>query len=99
VPHSRSLIDARPNPGGLLKIAKRGLIAAGVAALAVGALIIAFFPSFWPVMTGQILIGGMSSVFGPAICAISLGVVGRELFDRRQGSIKRSTRRATSSPP
>jgi predicted MFS family arabinose efflux permease len=36
-------------------------------------------------MTGQILIGGMSSIFGPAICAISLGVVGRELFDRRQG--------------
>jgi MFS family permease len=65
--------------------AKRGLIAVGVAALAAGALIIAVFPSFWPVMTGQILIGGRSSVFGPAICAISLGVVGRELFDRRQG--------------
>jgi len=65
--------------------AKRALIAGGVGALAVGALIIALFPSFWPVMTSQILIGGMSSVFGPAICAISLGIVGRELFDRRQG--------------
>jgi len=65
--------------------AKRGLIAAGTVALAVGALIIAFFPSFWPVMAGQILIGGMSSIFVPAICAISLGVVGRDRFDRRQG--------------
>jgi predicted MFS family arabinose efflux permease len=65
--------------------AKRGLIAAGIVTLAVGAMIIAFFPSFWPVMTGQILIGALSSVFGPAICAISLGVVGRGLFDRRQG--------------
>jgi MFS family permease len=64
---------------------RRGLIAAGVVALAAGALIIAFAPSFCPVMTGQVLIGGMSSVFGPAICAISLGVVGREHFDRRQG--------------
>jgi len=65
--------------------AKRGLIATGVGALAAGALVMAFFPSFWPVLTGQVLIGGMSSVFGPAICAISLGVVGREFFDRRQG--------------
>jgi MFS family permease len=65
--------------------AKRALIAAGVVALAAGALIIAFFPSFWPVMTGQILIGSTSSVFAPGICAISLGVVGRKLFDRRQG--------------
>jgi len=65
--------------------AKRALIAGGVGALAGGALIIAFFPAFWPVVTGQVLIGGMSIVFGPAICAVSLGVVGRELFDRRQG--------------
>jgi len=53
--------------------------------LAIGALIIAFFPSFWPVLLAQVLIGGTSSVFGPAICAISLGIVGHQLFDRRQG--------------
>ena len=64
---------------------KRALIAAGVIALAIGALVIASLPSFWPVITGQILIGASSSVFIPAICAISLGIVGRELFDRRQG--------------
>jgi predicted MFS family arabinose efflux permease len=64
---------------------KRALIAAGIIALAAGALMIAFAPRFWPVMSAQVLIGGTSSIFGPAICAISIGIVGRELFDRRQG--------------
>ncbi|MGA2133985.1 MAG: MFS transporter [Bryobacteraceae bacterium] len=64
---------------------KRALIAAGIAALAAGALLIALAPTFWPVMSAQVLIGGTSSIFGLAICAISLGVVGRQLFDRRQG--------------
>ena len=65
--------------------AKRSLIAVSVGCLAIGALIIALFPAFWPVVVAQILIGGTSSVFIPAIAAISLGLVGRQLFDRRQG--------------
>ncbi len=64
---------------------KRALIAAGIVALAIGALLIALVPSFWAVMSAQVLIGGTSSIFIPAICAISLGVVGHRLFDRRQG--------------
>ena len=64
---------------------KRALIAAGVVALAIGALSIAFFPALWPVLSAQAAIGAMSSFFMPAIAAISLGLVGRELFDRRQG--------------
>jgi len=64
---------------------KRTLIAVGVIALAVGALLIALLPTFWPVMSAQVLIGGTSSIFGTAICAISLGIVGHKLFDRRQG--------------
>jgi predicted MFS family arabinose efflux permease len=64
---------------------KRALIAAGVLALAVGALLIALVPTFWSVMSAQVLIGGTSSIFGPAICAVSLGIVGHHLFDRRQG--------------
>src|ERR1700685_1352708 len=64
---------------------KRALIAAGIVALAAGALLIAFLPTFWSVMSAQVLIGGTSSIFGPAICAISLGIVGHRLFDRRQG--------------
>jgi len=65
--------------------AKRALVAAAVVALAVGALAIALFPSLWPVLSAEVLIGSTSSVFGPAICAISLGIVGRSAFDARQG--------------
>lgn len=64
---------------------KRALVGVAVAALAAGALLIALRPSFWPVMSAQVLIGGTSSVFLPAICAMSLGIVGRAAFDARQG--------------
>jgi len=64
---------------------KRALIACGVIALGVGALLIAVTPAFWPVMAAQTLIGVGSSVFGPTVVAISLGIVGRKLFDLRQG--------------
>jgi MFS family permease len=64
---------------------KRTIIAVGLVALAAGGLLIARFPSFWPVMGAQVLVGGISSVFMPAIAAISLGIVGRTAFDARQG--------------
>jgi predicted MFS family arabinose efflux permease len=64
---------------------KRALVGVAVGALAVGALLIALFPSLWPVMGAQVLIGCTSSVFLPAICAMSLGIVGRAAFDTRQG--------------
>lgn len=64
---------------------KRALVAAGVVALAVGALLIALLPMFWPVMGAQVLIGGTSSVFNTTIYAMSLGIVGRAAFDTRQG--------------
>jgi predicted MFS family arabinose efflux permease len=73
--------------GGLVDLlrSKRALVGVGVAALAAGALLIALFPSFWPVIAAQLLIGGTSSVFIPALCAMSLGIVGRAAFDVRQG--------------
>jgi MFS family permease len=64
---------------------KRALIAIGILSLATGALLIGFMPIFWYVMSAQVFIGGTSSIFGPAICAVSLGIVGRKLFDHRQG--------------
>jgi len=80
-------ILAQTPAGGLLDSlrSKRAMVAAAVVALAAGALLIAFSPSFWPVMAAQVLIGGTSSVFVPAICAISLGIVGPRAFDARQG--------------
>ncbi|NBD08795.1 MFS transporter [Corallococcus silvisoli] len=64
---------------------KRSLIAAGVATLGVGAWLIVSFPTFWPEILAQALVGGVSSIFIPTTCAISLGLVGPALFDRRQG--------------
>jgi MFS family permease len=64
---------------------KRALIVWGGIALALGALLVAFPPTFWSVMSVQVLIGGTSSIFGPDICAVSLGIVGHQLFDCRQG--------------
>jgi predicted MFS family arabinose efflux permease len=64
---------------------KRALITVGIVALAAGSLLIALLPTFWSVMSAQVLIGGMSSIFGPAICAVSLGIVGHHAFDTRQG--------------
>ena len=64
---------------------KRTIIAVGVGSLALGALLIAFLPTFWSVLSAQALIGATSSIFIPAICAISLGIVGHRMFDTRQG--------------
>ncbi|HEY8750833.1 MAG TPA: MFS transporter [Tepidisphaeraceae bacterium] len=64
---------------------KRFLIGAGVVALGTGSAILAFYPSYWPVVLVQILVGGMSSIFNPAIAAVALGLVGQKLFDVRQG--------------
>jgi predicted MFS family arabinose efflux permease len=73
--------------GGLVDFvrSKRALVGLAVAALAVGALLIALLPRFWPVIGAQVLIGGTSSVFIPCVCAMSLGIVGRAAFDARQG--------------
>jgi predicted MFS family arabinose efflux permease len=64
---------------------KRALVGFAVVALAAGALVIGLLPSLWPVMSAQVLIGGTSSVLIPAICAMSLGIVGHAAFDARQG--------------
>src|ERR1700691_2302084 len=37
---------------------KRALMTAGIVALAAGALLIAFVPTFWAIMPAQVLIGG-----------------------------------------
>lgn len=65
--------------------AKRALIAAGIAVLGLGSIVIAFWPRFWTMMAAQACIGGVSSIFIPAVCAVSLGLVGQKAFDERQG--------------
>ena len=64
---------------------KRGLVAAGILAIAASALILAFRPSFWGVFGAEILHGATAGVVGPAIAAISLGLAGRHGMSLRIG--------------
>jgi predicted MFS family arabinose efflux permease len=73
-------------PAGLLVDAtrtKRLLIAASGLMVAVGCLLIVLFPQFLAVVAAQAMLGAASAVIPPAIAALSLGLVGRRLFDAR----------------
>ncbi len=64
---------------------KRGVIVAALAVLAVGAVIIFAWPTFWPVTLANSLIAVVGDVFGPAIAALTLGIYAREKLARRMG--------------
>lgn len=63
---------------------KRALTACAVTLMSGASLMMAFFSQLWPIMIGQAVTGGVASVFVPAVCAMSLGIVGHEVFDARQ---------------
>ena len=65
--------------------AKRGLVVAALAVLATGATVIALWPSFWPVLIANSLIAVVDDIFGPAIAALTLGLVARKQLARRMG--------------
>jgi MFS family permease len=65
--------------------AKRGLVVAALAVLATGATVIALWPSFWPVLIANSLIAVVGDIFGPAIAALTLGLVARKRLARRMG--------------
>ncbi|MGH7988215.1 MAG: MFS transporter [Candidatus Binataceae bacterium] len=64
---------------------KRALMAAAALALAVGCLAIGTQSGMAIVVGSQVWIGVAAVVFGPAIAAVSLGLVGRARFSRRVG--------------
>jgi MFS family permease len=64
---------------------KRALIVMAAIAVAAGAVATSLFPNFWLVAAAQAIIGSADAVFPAAIGAISLGIVGPELFTRRVG--------------
>ena len=73
-------------PAGLLvdgTRAKRLLIIASGLMVAAGCLLIVLFPRFTTVVAAQAMLGAASAVIPPAIAALSLGLVGRRLFDGR----------------
>ena len=78
---------ARAPAGELVDVlrAKRTLIALASAVVAVAAILMAVWPSFWPVMLAQVANGAADAVFPAAVAAISLGIVGRARFTARVG--------------
>ena len=73
-------------PAGLLvdgTRAKRLLIAASGLTVGLGCLLIVLFPHFGAVVAAQAMLGAASAVIPPAIAALSLGLVGRQLLDGR----------------
>ena len=78
---------ARAPAGELVDVlhAKRTLIALASAVVAMAAVVMALFPSFWPVTLAQVGNGAADAVFPAAVAAISLGIVGRAGFTARVG--------------
>jgi MFS family permease len=75
-------------PGGAIVDAARSeklLAAISVAAIAASALALAAAPVFPAVLLSQIVHAGASCVLGPALAAISLGLVGHRLVGERLG--------------
>ena len=89
-------------PGGWLvdmAPSKRRAAMLAVAGIGVSALLIALWPSFLGIMAAKLLHVASSSVLGPAIAAITLGLVGHAAVGPRLGRNARSARSATASPP
>jgi len=79
-------------PGGELldKIrSKRALVAVGACIVSLSALVIAFWPSLLLVSIGLVLQGVTGGFLGPAIAAISLGLVGYSALAERLGRNQR----------
>jgi MFS family permease len=68
---------------------KRAIVALGVLMVALSAMIIEFQPTFPLVLIGLTLQGITGGVLGPAIAAISLGVVGHSALPERLGRNQR----------
>jgi MFS family permease len=64
---------------------KRGVIVIALAVLAAGALCIYAAPRFWPVLVANTLIAVVGDVFGPAVAALTLGLVLQQELARRMG--------------
>ncbi|MBI3796583.1 MAG: MFS transporter [Deltaproteobacteria bacterium] len=64
---------------------KRAAIVFALAMLAAGALYIYAAPRFWPVLVANSLIVVVGDVFGPAVAALTLGLVRQQELARRMG--------------
>jgi MFS family permease len=65
--------------------AKRAIIAVAAFAVTLLSLALIALQSFWTVSAVQVAVGVCGAVFGPAVGAVSLGIVGHRHFARRNG--------------
>ncbi len=64
---------------------KRGLMVAAAILVTAVSLLLPWLPTFWPVAASQATAHAASALFGPALAAVSLGIVGHGAFTRRIG--------------
>ncbi len=64
---------------------KRGLLVAGASLVGAGCLAMIAAPTLPTILTAQALIGAAGALFPPAVAAITLGLVGHRMMDRRVG--------------
>ena len=64
---------------------KRSILIAGSAVLAAGAILLSWSAAPWPVYSAQVMIGGAAPFLAPTLAAITMGIVGNQLFDRQFG--------------
>ena len=79
-------------PGGELLDAiqsKQLVVALAVVTVACSALILALWPRFTPALIAEVLLGVTGGLLGPAVVAISLGLVGNEALPDRLGRNQR----------
>jgi MFS family permease len=65
--------------------AKRGVIVLTMAAMTVAAAIIFAAPTFWPMAIANSILALAGDAFGPAVSALTLGLVARQALARRLG--------------
>jgi MFS family permease len=73
-------------PAGLIVdsiLAKRALVAGSGFLVALGCLSMALIPNLYFVMAAQTILGAASAIIPPALGALSLGLVGRQMFPAR----------------
>jgi MFS family permease len=64
---------------------KRLILIAATLVLTCGALLLSTTTKAWAVFSSQVLIGGTAPFLGPTLAAITMGLVGAQLFDRQFG--------------
>jgi MFS family permease len=64
---------------------KRLIMAAGLACMASGSLVISFFPAYLPIFLAEALLGSAGGTLRTAIAAVALGLVGHRSLHTRTG--------------